>query len=124
MRRALASLLLGTLNLPLIGGLLPADPERNLHSCRRRAGQHRCAMAAQSEDLAGSGFQAASRCPLWPKIEAPAPNFQTAAATSAFCCQAPALNGSARDRIHFAPFGRPADSAQKRGPPSWLASII
>jgi hypothetical protein len=120
MRRALASLLLGTLNLPLIGGLLPADSDRSLPSCCRRAGQHHCTMMGQSEDPAGSGFQAASRCTSWPKADARLTNIETATPVGGFRSASPISSWTTYTSIHFAFCCRATDSVRKRGPPASL----
>ena len=69
MRRALASLLLAVIGLPLITPLLLADLRPELPACCRRDGKHHCSHMqpdVRSAERPGFAFTA-PRCPLFPK---------------------------------------------------------
>jgi hypothetical protein len=66
MRRALASLLISFLSVPVILPALLADPSQELPPCCRRDGKHHCSMAGMmGGESKGPALQ--SRCPLFPQ---------------------------------------------------------
>ena len=120
MRRALASLLLPVLSIPL---LLPAffDAEAsNVPACCRRAGKHHCTTPEAKQDRAGAGLRAiAPKCPLYSRVGV-LPSGPTATLLSrSFSSHPPILPTIAcvasSDFVRNAAGDR---SSQKRGPPS------
>jgi len=120
MRRALASILLAAVGFPMMGGLIPSDPESKLPTCCRRGGRHQCEMTPHSEDSAGPGMTAPARCASWPKAEARFRNIETAAPVGGFRSGAPISTWTAYKSTHFVFCGRATDSVHKRGPPAGL----
>jgi len=70
MRRALASLLLVSLSLPLIpAALFASDSDSKLPLCCRRNGHHGCAMAPMQLDPSSPAARSGT-CPAFPAVKA------------------------------------------------------
>jgi len=119
MRRALASLLLTVMSLPLVAAPLFVGALPSVPACCLRNGQHHC-QAAGTGSSSGSSAVVSARCPLWPvpaiasrQLKAPLPG--VAVQTSS-----PFLSQQGLFTSHLRRFPAAADSIKKRGPPSLL----
>ncbi len=118
MRRALASLLLCLLTIPVIAQALAA--RASVPECCRRDGKHHCAMessAAQPDGPALSEFQ--QKCPLYPRASTAASSWHSVLPAPSPRMIAPqSFSSSIRDFLQAAVAAFTGSSISKRGPPS------
>src|SRR5689334_4156165 len=121
MRRALASLLLAVIGLPLITPWMLADSRPELPTCCRRDGKHHCGMQIVSGDQVSSAPSITSlhtKCPLFPKPGVLPANSKTAVVAIRSLV---APFDSVQFVINRSTFSRPLISnrgaERKRGPP-------
>jgi hypothetical protein len=121
-KRALASLLLSVLTLPL----LPAFVETavsTIPACCRRNGKHHCAKTDDdSQAASGAALRAIdARCPLYPKTSAQPSGSTPIQVSQASFVHDPVLSSPAAaerfENLRSTAYDR---SSQKRGPPSLL----
>jgi hypothetical protein len=120
MRRALASLLLVVLSLPLFAPLLIANALAELPACCLRDGKHHCSMGgAASSDADGLHFQA--KCPLFPQNRFIPGTGQWLSCTPAKGARQIAFVAFRAAFADSQSFLQPdSDTAPKRGPPAFL----
>jgi len=123
-RRVLAVLLIALFGLLAVSPALSADPESSLPACCRRAGKHRCAMAAESGAPSGPAFQSGVRCPYFPGslVKTSSPG-ASAAIVSLAISAPPASYTAMRSAAAAGATFSPSRSHQKRGPPSVLSFV-
>jgi len=119
MRRTFASLLVLLFSFPLIAPLLAANLAQDVPACCRRDGKHHCAMSeGQTAPTQGPAFGA--QCPFYRQGQytsgsSSATVFPPATGPRGMLLTAGAIPHAAT----FIHDSQSADSAQKRGPPSF-----
>jgi hypothetical protein len=120
-KRALASLLLSVVTLPLLPAFVETAAS-NIPACCRRNGKHHCSKTDNDSQAASSIALRATnaRCPLYPKASAQ-PSGSTPIHVSQFVSiQQPVLSAPAAERSENLRSTAYDRSSQKRGPPSLL----